>query len=308
MNTQLVRLLIICIYSFTLVGCAMKVKPVKESIVAVAVESEQPIVISALAVQDVVHRYKGIENTELEGYEKLQDLYVKQKDIDVLMASIFKHNNNDKDIIIAIRGTMTPYEIQKDLEIIPVKFKDHNGVHKNDYGKTSRGFYQVYNKIRTDIMDYVQQCNNCQIDITGHSLGAAIASLAWYDIMLTEKHDADAVHLYAYAPPKIGNSQLTNNLKNLSHNDTKHNALFIINKHDIITKNPPGPVYSKYPEQYIQELCWKAEPLPPNKSVKTTIIEYITRNHHLTDYIAAIKRQLGIKYEHPNTLQYCSNT
>ncbi|MFT4967779.1 MAG: putative lipase [Candidatus Deianiraeaceae bacterium] len=148
------------------------------------------------------------------------------------MSSIFENDDDKKDIIIAIRGTINKYETAKDFNAIYTKFKNYNGKFKVKYGFAEAGFYTMYKKIRPNIIEYVKQCDGCNITIAGHSLGFAIAALAGYDAMMMadDMNMNNVINIYAYAPPKIGDNILMNNFNKVLKSNTKGHAMFIINK------------------------------------------------------------------------------
>ena len=268
-------------------------------------EEKEIALVSATAILDVVNRYKNLDSIEVKGYTKFEDVYIEEDKKDRVLILSKYINNNNKNIIIAIRGTINKFETEKDFDANYAKFRDYSDKFKYKYGLTHGGFYKMYKKIRAGIVDDVKQCKDCNIIITGHSLGAAIASLATYDIMIMkDKLNIDnVINLYAYAPPKIGNDILQRNFARLLKKNKKGQVLFIINKNDIVPKTPTYPMYFPYPIQYIKKLCWNAKPL--NES--SELVEVLTRNHHLADYITALRRDFDLPYKTRDGLEYCSN-
>jgi len=64
--------------------------------------------------------------------------------------------------------------------------------------------YQTYNSVVLALVaDLISACPSCQIMITGHSLGAALATLAAAEI--TQKFASKAVVLYNFGSPRVGN-------------------------------------------------------------------------------------------------------
>ena len=86
--------------------------------------------------------------------------------------------NGDNNFILVFRGTEPTQwqDIKADLDIKKVQSKSIDG---KSEGKVHRGFKYALNDVWEDVVKYMKECetNKKQIYITGHSLGAALATL-----------------------------------------------------------------------------------------------------------------------------------
>jgi triacylglycerol lipase len=141
---------------------------------------------------------------------------------------------NEKFAIVAFRGSEArlrasdedPRHIiadwMADLDFLPVQW--------NRGGKVHRGFREALQEVGSDIEDYISDLrkHNLKIWLTGHSLGAALATLAadcWENIQ----------GLYTYGSPRVGDAYFRNNFK--------VKAYRFVNNRDIIAKMPPAGIY-----------------------------------------------------------------
>jgi len=97
-------------------------------------------------------------------------------------------------------------------------------------GNVHRGFMGALDEVWDDLEDHVAnlQKNNRKIWMTGHSLGAALATLA------ADRY-GNVQGLYTYGSPRVGDR----NFKE----DFNVNAYRFVNNSDIVTKVPPANMY-----------------------------------------------------------------
>jgi len=98
---------------------------------------------------------------------------------------------------LSIRGTMTDFEWLQDFT--------YNQIN-NPYGagKIHKGFNDAYTKFRTDVR---KALSTSTVVISGHSLGAAVATLAAQDFAANGKK----VILYTFGSPRVGNIDFAKN-------------------------------------------------------------------------------------------------
>ena len=81
---------------------------------------------------------------------------------------------NHNIAFLVYRGTESVKDVINDLEVLltqePFKEDDDSLVHK--------GFYSQFKSVDTEVKELLKQVSDCQLFITGHSLGGAIAVLA----------------------------------------------------------------------------------------------------------------------------------
>jgi triacylglycerol lipase len=97
-------------------------------------------------------------------------------------------------------------------------------------GKVHRGFKAALLEVWTDLEDYISSLrkNNLKIWITGHSLGAALATLA-------AARYSKAQGLYTFGSPRVGDQDFKK-VFNV-------NTYRFVNSSDIVTKVPPSNMY-----------------------------------------------------------------
>jgi predicted lipase len=97
-------------------------------------------------------------------------------------------------------------------------------------GNVHRGFKGALDEVWDDLEDHISylQKNNRKIWMTGHSLGAALATLA-------ADQYGNVQGLYTYGSPRVGDR----NFKE----DFNVNAYRFVNNSDIVTKVPPASMY-----------------------------------------------------------------
>lgn len=52
---------------------------------------------------------------------------------------------------------------------------------------------------------YLKKCSNCKVVIVGHSLGGAMASLAYFFLKTKKQFPKVTYELYTYGEPRVGN-------------------------------------------------------------------------------------------------------
>ena len=142
--------------------------------------------------------------------------------------------SNDKFAVVAFRGSEArlrdgdsdPGYIFADwlanFNFLPEEWDQGGNVH--------RGFKDALLEVWTDLEDYISslQKNNLKIWITGHSLGAALATLA------ADRY-GNVQGLYTFGSPRVGDQDFKK--------DFNVNAYRFVNNSDIVTKVPPSSMY-----------------------------------------------------------------
>ncbi len=142
--------------------------------------------------------------------------------------------SNDKFAVVAFRGSEArlrdgdsdPGYIFADwlanFNFLPEEWDQGGNVH--------RGFKAALLEVWTDLENYISglQKNNLKIWITGHSLGAALATLA------ADRY-GNVQGLYTFGSPRVGDQDFKK--------DFNVNAYRFVNNSDIVTKVPPSSMY-----------------------------------------------------------------
>jgi|LakMenE01Jun11ns_1017448.scaffolds.fasta_scaffold9941531_3 triacylglycerol lipase len=165
-----------------------------------------------------------------QGIPKFKELGFDANFIDVDGSQAYFLKNND-DLVFVCRGT-EPTEfkdIAADLKAFPVP--SSTGI-----GKVHRGFKEsaddVWDELKEKIDDYGKTRT---IWITGHSLGAAMATLISYRLQRSEELPNPQA-LFTFGSPKVGNKEY---IKGIEASGILH--FRFVNNADIVTRVPPWP-------------------------------------------------------------------
>lgn len=132
--------------------------------------------------------------------------------------------NNKSEIICCFRGTepdqMT--DVMSDLKAWPKRSQEKGLVHF--------GFAQALDKVYDEMVTYLERLSinaaeDCKVICTGHSLGAALATL------FASRQDAH--ELYTFGSPRVGTRSFVKEIKN---DGIKHYRF--VNNNDVVTKVP----------------------------------------------------------------------
>ncbi|XP_073128667.1 phospholipase A(1) DAD1, chloroplastic [Henckelia pumila] len=155
-----------------------------------------------------------------------------------------------RDVVIALRGTVTCLEWLENLRatLTPLSgaAADHSGdPDDSEVPMVESGFLSLYTsafenrpslqtQLKQEISRILEKYGNepLSFTITGHSLGAALATVAAYDIKNTFGN-SPLVTVISFAGPRVGNWSFRCELENQG---TK--ILRIVNSDDLITKVP----------------------------------------------------------------------
>lgn len=128
------------------------------------------------------------------------------------------NNTNILEKVIQTHGERVLLGYNMDIDAIFVAFRGSSNIrnwiddiqfHKiypyNDQTiAVEKGFYKAYQNVKPDIFDTLdmitQKYSTKKLLLTGHSLGAALATLMAFDVI--EMHDS---LLYTYGSPRVGN-------------------------------------------------------------------------------------------------------
>ena len=153
----------------------------------------------------------------------------------ILVGVIFYNNTNNR-VLIGFSGTLFLNEWATDFNF-PLTYPTGTTFNVDDV-QVHRGFYNLYMTIRQDIQNFLSanKTSYKNLFITGHSLGAALATLAAIDFY------EYAPVIYTFASPRVGNVDFARLF-----NYRISNKFRINNIEDVITELPPpvilGNVY-----------------------------------------------------------------
>jgi len=142
--------------------------------------------------------------------------------------------NNEKFAIVAFRGTEIWEKKEKfDLKKVVADLKSDVDIWLTDWqqgGKVHRGFKEALEEVWPDLLPYIRNLHGkgCKIWFTGHSLGAALATLS-------AGRYSSAQGVYTFGSPRVGNEVFKENF------DAK--IYRIVNNNDIVPQVPPRGKY-----------------------------------------------------------------
>lgn len=179
-----------------------------------------------------------------------------------------------EQIIIAFRGTSTTIDWVSDMIASQKRF---NYIPEDTL--THRGFTDIYASARLGIIAALSRMSTDKsLFITGHSLGAALATLCAIDMAVNTPYTSP--HLYTYGSPRVGDPSFTNVFKQYVQNTYRYANIF-----DIVTHAPPS-IYKlprrekKYYYQHVQSL-----------SSMTFANGSISANHIISSYFRDLSKR-----------------
>jgi triacylglycerol lipase len=168
---------------------------------------------------------------KIPNYDNIKK-FLKLKDKDVVVVPMGFIAKNENKIFIVFRGTKTPKEWISNLTISMKEYFIPS------YGNVHEGFLEVYNSIKETIdKNKAIIAGNNKIFVTGHSLGAALATLSLPDIEINHGKKIDA--LYTFGSPRVGDALFVRKFDGIFEN----RSFRVVNTSDVVTSIPlPIPI------------------------------------------------------------------
>jgi triacylglycerol lipase len=164
----------------------------------------------------------------------------------IFMTFLTTETNPDL-LILVIRGTLTKPEWQQDLRLsmVPAKFLGSKG---SDYYKDvmiHNGFNTIYSEMRDSLINTARGFSSkpFTLIVTGHSLGAAMTTLAATDMTINLPNVKQTL-VHVFGCPRIGNAafaDLVSSRSNLSIHRVVNNSDFFTEVPPSITPNTSNP-------------------------------------------------------------------
>ncbi|ODV81687.1 alpha/beta-hydrolase [Suhomyces tanzawaensis NRRL Y-17324] len=168
-------------------------------------------------------------------------------------------DHDTKRILLVFRGTYTRRDYVSDLDFKPVAYTPLEVISKKDDRdcegcKVHRGFYKYLKrnceKIIENLEILMDEHEDYQLVIVGHSLGAALAILTGIEFQLMG-HDPLII---SYAGPKIGNQKYVDYVNSLfdiesvterieNENFIESGIIRVVHKGDFVPALPPSPLF-----------------------------------------------------------------
>lgn len=174
---------------------------------------------------------------------------VYDNDEDPIYGAVFTEKSNSNTIWIAYRGTLSSSEWAQDLaykqgDLFSSKANVkqtkltflHTINNNNSTPSVHQGFVQAYENFREDILNTLSNLDPDKkktIIVTGHSLGAAIATLTGIDLV---QNSYSNVVVYNFASPRIGDQVFVDFVDN----QIKLPLYRFVNMSDMIPNLPPS--------------------------------------------------------------------
>lgn len=185
------------------------------------------------------------------------------------------------ELVAAIRGTMTLEEWLHDASFLFTPDPIHAGG-----GLTEDGFTAIYNSLRAGanpnspsaiaaIANLVSSKGLSRVTVTGHSLGAALATLLGLDTGLNSGVGSKGITVYTFASPRVGEMVFQH-----TYDSVVPDTYRIYNRLDLV---PQAPLF---PYEHVGN---GLELTPPFNSINGTVVCW----HSIVTYLWLMDREAG---------------
>lgn len=191
--------------------------------------------------QDKIDDSNPLEETfqevELTLQDKVQQILQGKHRLPVYFGTVLTSQESN---ILVFRGTQTQADWLRNLNATQQEYVAPSG---EVYGEVHAGFLKLMRqKIKPSLSEIVKQLDpTIPCYITGHSLGAAIATLAAMEIVQIAPQFQDKIQLYAYAGPRVGSQTFAK-----IHSQLIPNSYRIVNLGDSVPLVPPITLGNSY--------------------------------------------------------------
>ncbi|MDJ0846403.1 lipase family protein [Crocosphaera sp.] len=179
-----------------------------------------------------------LDNTENQVGQAIQKIVTLSKEIPVYFGFVLSSPEHN---IIIFRGTQTRIEWINNFMALQKDYTDP--ISGQYFGKIHEGFIKNYLRIIEPVPKAIaeQLAPALPCYISGHSLGASLATLAALDIALNVPQLKDKIQLYTYASPRVGDPTFAK-----LHAQYIPNSYRVVNLADIIAFMPPTQSVGTY--------------------------------------------------------------
>lgn len=245
------------------------------------------IAYAAFAADPTAFTEPFIDEVALAGYTYVNAIYGNElaTDFDPHIGETvcygFLATSNAGELVCVVRGTDTLLEWLHDFSFLFVPDPIHAGG-----GLTEDGFTAIYRSLRAGadpnspavisaITTVIGADNINKVTITGHSLGAALATLLALDVALNSGIATNNTVSYTFASPKVGELFF-----NHTYNSVVPHTYRIFNRPDIVPKTPSLPY---------EHVGTGIELVPPFNALKSTLACW----HSLDTYLWLMDQEAG---------------
>lgn len=150
--------------------------------------------------------------------------------LDIKVKKYLKDQDNQIRGFIAVRGEETIISIKGTASLADAGF-DAEVLQTNFYGtQVHSGFHDCFAAVWPDIRDYLHSHHTRKIYVTGHSLGAAIASLIAVAIVCAHSIQPSVA---TFGSPRVGDDAFVKMFNSLIPDSTR-----VVHEFDIVTRIP----------------------------------------------------------------------
>lgn len=158
-----------------------------------------------------------ITKLESGGFKLIRTFYSRETDTQAFLAK------NDEFAVLAFRGTETTKKVDIKIDIQASKLSVLEG-------KVHTGFNVAYDSVAKDVEKSVLGVKGLPLYITGHSLGAALATVATQRLEHNPRIREMIAACYTFGSPRVGNSHYDMEFKSPIYR--------VVNNTDIVTVIP----------------------------------------------------------------------
>jgi hypothetical protein len=145
-------------------------------------------------------RQMFIAKLEGGGFKLIKTFNSKETDTQAFLAT---HNNF---AVLAFRGT----EVAK---VVDIKTDAKAGKLATIQGEVHKGFAGAYGSVEKEIEEQVKNLNGLPLYITGHSLGAALATVCTQKLEHTQAFQEQIAACYTFGSPRVGDAHFDRDFK-----------------------------------------------------------------------------------------------
>ena len=192
--------------------------------------------IAANPVDDITEVDATIQEVELRLQDRVRQIFNKKNRIRVFSGILLTSKENN---VLVFRGTQTQAEWLKNLNANQQQYINPTG---KAIGEVHEGFFQLTSELTPAISETVKDLDpTIPFYITGHSLGAAVATLAALEIAQKVPPLREQIQLYTYAGPRVYSPTLAQ-----VHSQLIPNTYRIVNLGDTVPLVPPVTIGNSY--------------------------------------------------------------
>eukprot|EP01138_Halocafeteria_seosinensis_P010606 gb/GECG01010831.1/.p1 GENE.gb/GECG01010831.1/~~gb/GECG01010831.1/.p1 ORF type:complete len:320 (+),score=30.57 gb/GECG01010831.1/:1-960(+) len=183
------------------------------------------------SAESIRHWNCGRPCEEIPSMRDVKQIYNKDYDAQVYVGQ-FKTSSAAADTVISFRGTI-PSSIQDWID--DLYFTEEAPYPYCSGCKVHSGFYDTYSALKPQIKEALNDLgvdSSTNIQITGHSLGAALAALCAFDL----RHEGYTVHqVFTFGQPRVGNKEFAETFSSTVHQSTTYR---VVHWADIVAQLP----------------------------------------------------------------------